>query len=307
MSGRPNGPPCVVVAHDDAYAPHAAVTLLSVLEHTPDARLFTLVPSDFRQAAALQGTVGSALSIIRTDPARFADLSVWEGGSVAAYLRLAMGDALDAPRVIYLDSDVVVRTDLGPLWATALSDFVLGAVPDVSFAHRERLGFEPDEPYFNTGVAVIDLERWRADRVAERTILWAQANPERLSWADQCALNGVLRAGWHTLDPGWNMQAAQFGRQTRLGFRFDSHRTGNPPILHFTQPPAHGPYSDDDGKPWHYRCEHPWRDAYRQIATRTAWRERPMPDRYPHNIIRRGLRRHAGWALPLYHALRRVI
>ena len=307
MTHSSDVPPCVVVAHDDGYAPHSAVTLLSVLDHTPNARLFALVPSTFRQEDAMKATVGPALTVIRLDESRFATLKRWAGGSLAAYLRLSVGDVLPIPRVIYLDSDIVVRTDLTPLWSVDLGDNIIAAVPDVAFADRARLGLTPDEPYFNSGVAVIDLDRWRSQAVGDRVVIWARENPDRLTWADQCALNWVLRGQWLALDPMWNMQAPQFGHDTKWGFRFDRRRSGNPAIVHFTAPHGHGRYADSEGKPWAYLCEHPWRDAYRRIAVRTPWTNSPMSDRYPHNMALRLLRQNADWALPAYRALRRVI
>jgi len=187
MTKLSDNPPCVVVAHDDGYAPHSVVTLLSVLDHTPNARLFALIPSTFRQGDAMKVTVGPALTLIRVDESRFATLKGWAGGSLATYLRLSMGDVLPIPRVIYLDADLVVRTDLTPLWSVDLGDSIIAAVPDVAFADRARLGLAADEPYFNSGVGVIDLNRWRSQAVGDRVVTLARDNPDRLTWADQCA------------------------------------------------------------------------------------------------------------------------
>lgn len=299
--------PCIAVAHDDAYAAHATVTLLSVLDHSPGARLFAIVPTDFRQEPEMRRALGSALTLIRIATEQFAGLKTWAGGSVAAYTRLALAEALPLRRVIYLDSDVIVRHDLTQLWATDLSGAVLGAVPDVAFADRERLGFSSTAPYFNSGVLLIDLDRWRQENVGAQILAWAQANPERMSWSDQCAMNWVLQGRWRALDPTWNMQAQQFGGSTRWGFRFDRRQKGDPAIVHFTMPNACGRLSDAEGKPWRFLCEHPWRHSYIRTLARTPWLHPRFDDNFPHNRITRLLRRRASWALPIYLRLREII
>ena len=79
--------PYIAVAHDDGWTAHAAVTLLSVLEHTPQAKLFSLVPRGFKQAAALQRAVGPQLTIVPMDRRAFAGLKLWDGGHESTYDR----------------------------------------------------------------------------------------------------------------------------------------------------------------------------------------------------------------------------
>ncbi len=303
--------PYIAVAHDDGWTAHAAVTLLSVLEHTPQAKLFSLVPRGFKQAAALQRAVGPQLTIVPMDRRAFAGLKLWDGGHESTYYRLAIGSVLPAPRVLFLDCDMIVLQDVTPLWQTDLAGATVGAVPDVSAAGRHRLELPHGAPYFNAGLLLIDLDRWRQEDVGSQAASWARNNPDRLTWGDQCALNWTLRDRWHALAPEWNMQSAQFGRQTRWGFRFSRTLAAvpgpAPAIVHFSSPPAFGRFADSEGKPWMFLCEHPLRDAYRRIAARTTWGAQPPPDRYPHNQIRRALRHHASWALPAYTALRRFI
>ncbi|KAG0496454.1 hypothetical protein HPP92_001145 [Vanilla planifolia] len=92
------------------------------------------------------------------------------------YARNYLADMLDpcVRRVIYLDSDLVVVDDVGKLWRTDLRGRSVGA-PEYRHANftkyfTERFWLDPKLAgtftgrkacYFNTGVMVIDLERWR--------------------------------------------------------------------------------------------------------------------------------------------------
>jgi lipopolysaccharide biosynthesis glycosyltransferase len=131
----------------------------------------------------------------------------------AAYLRLLIPDVVtEADRVIYLDVDLAVMRDLRSLWMAQLNGYALAAVRDLCFPRLGRSlawsrldidGAVEDAPYFNAGVMVMDLERWRRQGIASRAI-------EALrSWSFRCleqdALNVVIGGCWKALDPRWNV------------------------------------------------------------------------------------------------------
>ena len=76
----------------------------------------------------------------------------------------------EVTRAIWLDCDLLVTTDLVRLWETDLGGCHLLAVRDpvvplVSSRYGIRrwreLGIAPDAPYFNAGVMLLDVDRWR--------------------------------------------------------------------------------------------------------------------------------------------------
>ncbi|XP_072958680.1 probable galacturonosyltransferase-like 4 isoform X1 [Typha angustifolia] len=92
------------------------------------------------------------------------------------YARIYLADLLpaDVARVIYLDSDVVVVDDIRRLWEVDLDSRVVAA-PEYCHANFTKYftdafwsdrslaaAFEGRRPcYFNTGVMVMDVEKWR--------------------------------------------------------------------------------------------------------------------------------------------------
>lgn len=135
-------------------------------------------------------------------------------------------------RVLYLDADILVLQDLQPLWNANLRGASVGAVFDGMDGAR-RTGapdFEkvpPVQRYFNAGVLVMDLPRWRDRRIAERALQYLQANPDT-PYSDQDALNVTCDGDWQPLDWKWNLQALYHrGELDRGG---DRERPG---IVHF--------------------------------------------------------------------------
>lgn len=125
-----------------------------------------------------------------------------------AYARLFLAELLPGvERCIYLDCDLVVRRDLAELWATPLQGLTLGAVDNAAWQdpreHQARLGLARPR-YFNSGVLLLDLARWRQREVGARALEVAGRLGDRLVLHDQDALNCALQEDWLSLPGHWN-------------------------------------------------------------------------------------------------------
>lgn len=105
------------------------------------------------------------------------------------YARNYLADLLEpcVRRVIYLDSDLVVVDDIAKLWTTSLGSRTIGA-PEYCHANfskyftatfwsdkRFSATFNGRKPcYFNTGVVVIDLVKWRRVGYTRRIERWME-------------------------------------------------------------------------------------------------------------------------------------
>lgn len=105
------------------------------------------------------------------------------------YARIYLADILPrhVNRVIYLDSDLVVIDDINKLWEVDLEDKVVGA-PE--YCHANFTNYFTDafwsDPlfasafegrracYFNTGVMVMDVEKWRLGKYTEKVEKWME-------------------------------------------------------------------------------------------------------------------------------------
>ncbi|XP_057961663.1 probable galacturonosyltransferase-like 7 [Malania oleifera] len=105
------------------------------------------------------------------------------------YARNYLADLLEPciHRVIYFDSDLIVIDDVSKLWSTSLGSRTIGA-PEYchanftkyftsSFWSQERFArtFDGRNPcYFNTGVMVIDLRKWRRFGCTRKIEKWME-------------------------------------------------------------------------------------------------------------------------------------
>lgn len=149
------------------------------------------------------------------------------------YSRLLLADLLptDIARVIYLDCDMMVRRPIEELYAADLGDKPLGAVQDslspFIMGRRDMRQnadiFHCGDAYFNSGMLVVALERWREiDLKSEVAVIAGKGWLPRLYY-DQDVLNLVFRDNWQKLDWRWNTIDAH-----------PAHEALDPAILHFT-------------------------------------------------------------------------
>ncbi|CAM8956516.1 unnamed protein product [Rhodiola kirilowii] len=103
------------------------------------------------------------------------------------YARIYLADLLPptVTRIIYFDSDLILVDDVVKLWSIDLNTHVLGA-PEychANFTHYFTNKFWSNPSltksvkdrkacYFNTGVMVIDLWKWRIGRYTEKLVTW---------------------------------------------------------------------------------------------------------------------------------------
>jgi len=271
--------PTVVLTADSRFIMPLAVALRSLADIHPSARVYVLhdrIAGGLRARSTSTLPTSLQLHWIDVDASPLDDLRVPDYLSRAALLRLRLDDVLpaDVDRVLYLDADTVVCDPVDELWTTKLGDHVVAAVRDASvpWAGAPRglpwreLGIDPHTPYFNTGVMLVSLARWRAKGIGAHSLQLLAAHSFR--WPDQCALNAALRGDFEILKPKWNQQAAHVAEPGSLGWvveEFADMATAvtSPAIIHFNFSRLN--------RPWQPLCRHPERQRWLEVLDRTAW------------------------------------
>lgn len=127
--------------------------------------------------------------------------------TIATYYRLFLPALVSSAtnRLLYIDTDAVVREDLKTLYTTNIGQTPFAAVPD-SYPHlRTDLGFHEEGKYFNAGVLLIDVANWRQHRVTEKALQFLADHPEKIKFVDQDALNATQKDNWHPLPKKYNV------------------------------------------------------------------------------------------------------
>lgn len=183
------------------------------------------------------------INFFQVNSSDFDDLPERGHLKVEAYYRMAIPSLIKADKVLYLDCDIMVMSDLESLHALDLTNLPLAAVQDPVFQPIKDLDMDINSTYFNTGIMLINLDYWRKNNIAERALLYLRTNPQKITYADQCALNAVVNGNYFSLSKEFNFQSGHIKNSEDLSLLLKNHLK----IVHFT----------GSLKPTHYLCTHP--------------------------------------------------
>lgn len=160
----------------------------------------------------------------------------------SAFARLLLPELLpDRDRILYLDCDLYVDTDLSTLFCCPLEGKPVAAILDQGNAtlknqiiNHEILGSdELNLPAFNSGVLLLDLKMIRR---TQQFLQFIEKSKQVDSYfGDQGILNLVFRGKWKALPDQWN-------RQVHISDQFTTYRPYPDSIWHFV----------GERKPWHF-------------------------------------------------------
>lgn len=253
----------IVLCCDDLFAQHAGVLMQSICAHTPNAQrlhfhIFNWKIS-FEKVRMLQSIATKAqasISIVDIDVSLLKHLHISNRYTPVIYARLLLDRLLpeSVTRCIYLDCDMVVTGDIAQLWATDLQGQVVGAVPDLGVwtssskraLKRHTLQLSASDVYFNSGLLLIDVAKWRALELGPQALALAQ---QGFRAHDQDVLNVMFKGNrYHRLPLKWNVMPAIYGFNLRLWWM----RAAWPDLKQARRSPAIIHYAGRY-KPWEFR------------------------------------------------------
>lgn len=238
----------VVLAFDDKYVAHGATTIVSALENkkASDQLLFIVLDTGLSNESRqkIRGLVDerAGLDFVTVSAELIGHLPN-QSHAVSTYARIFLPMLRPTlHKAIYIDSDVVVLSSLSELWSLDLEDKICGVVQDAMCQlspednDSKRFPSIPHMGYFNAGVLLIDMEKWKERLISEETLKVIENMGSRLLHSDQDALNLSLSGNVKYLHPRWNFQTP-LARPIWNGFQYapDWHEAyKSPSIIHYT-------------------------------------------------------------------------
>ncbi len=275
----------VVTCSDHRFAIGAWITIWSAFNCTPESKYmrFHLLTTDpnapvFNKMMELARRWGMQLSIKHATADSIKHLPASERLPIYAYLRLLAPGLLEGiGRFLYLDSDLLVRTSVSPLFGVLGENTIAAAARDYYYDVLENglkqtyseLNVAKDHPYFNSGVMVVDADAWRSRQVSERAMEYLNRHAALIMHGDQDALNAVLAGELKELDLSWNVQLGALEYFERVGWPAEreplrarkAELLSNPKIVHFIGP----------SKPWSDGLTIPYGKRYRKMIAESGW------------------------------------
>ncbi|XP_054815066.1 probable galacturonosyltransferase 12 [Prosopis cineraria] len=169
--------------------------------------------------------------------------------SVMNHIRIHLPELFPSlNKVVFLDDDIVVQTDLSPLWDIDMNGKVNGAVETCNgedkFVMSKRLknylnfshpliskSFDPSECAWAYGMNIFDLEAWRKTNISLKYHYWVEQNikSDLSLWQLGTLPPGLIafHGHVHIIDPFWHMLGLGYQENTSLA---DAKSAG---VIHF--------------------------------------------------------------------------
>lgn len=202
------------------------------------------------------------------------DTGIWP---MACMQRLFLCELLpkEIERVLYLDCDVMVRKPLDDLYNIDFNNSFCAAVPDcTSELCRKNIGLKEKDCYFNSGVYLLNIKKWREENIKEKFIKILNSR-HLFQYPDQDILNMVFSRTNIRLDAKYNFTSYMYGyNYDELMYYHNATEYINenefysarkdPSIFHFT----------NDVKlvrPWYKNSNHPFLEEWLSYRRLTKW------------------------------------
>lgn len=202
---------------DNNYVKYAATTIASVLKNAEKdsyLKIFIIGNNiDNENTLNLQSLTKihpSEIQIIKPAADLFDEFkTINKPGyiSMASFFRLKLASLLpNIDKIIYLDCDLIVQSDLKELYQTNLDNYPLGGVHDINHNKYTSL----NDSYINAGVLLINLKQWRDEQAEKLMIQTAQQQQDEIIFADQDIINITFKNRIYHLEDKWNIQVINF-------------------------------------------------------------------------------------------------
>ncbi len=277
----------VCMVSSEEYSIFISVTINSIIKNSNDYCNYDLIIFTTDMSQRNKSLLGSMVKNKPNFSVRFVDINpyveglkfhTWAHFTKFTYFRLLIPYVLEKyEKVIYLDSDVVVRADISELYETDVKDYLLAAARDthvigsssprcpyrVSY-YTEELGFEDVTQYFQGGVVVYNINEMR--RAFPDCELLKIASESTFRWLDQDLLNSKCKGRVKFLPNYWNVMTFNNMQNVDENYLegaihqdYFSARD-NPGVIHYVgrSMPCFSPYGDMFWYFWEYARDSPY-------------------------------------------------
>lgn len=224
---------------DGHYSVWVGTAMQSILEHTDSKICFhilhdeTVSEENKRKLKQVAHQKGDVIEFHQIDSAEFECIKDrTQGFTIGTMFRCMLPELLpDLSKIVYLDADIFVNTDIKELWEFDICDYCLAGVVDegVIKFHTPNILYKYPKidrnQYFNAGVLCMNLTKIKQiGNLRDLVVEFLVNNPEA-TYPDQDAFNVLFHNNILYLDSSWN--------QFVYSHREENIDTLNPGIHHF--------------------------------------------------------------------------
>lgn len=277
----------VLYQFNENYVPYAGVSIVSLLENNKaidDITVFLLTEKvcaeSIEKLTAQVEQYGRKAVYINPDGVieKMKAVGINEyRGSCAANMKMFVADFIpeNVERLLYIDADTVVAGDLSEIPTIDMAGNPIAMTQDsVCKSHKQSVGYDKAETYYNSGVILFDIKRWKELQCTERICNHLTTVRSHYMCPDQDVINIVLKGQITELPIRYNIQPMHVAYKYKTYFRFFGQKgyyteqevtdaLANPGIFHFFR--YLGQF------PWHKDSLHPDTEIFDEYLAKSLW------------------------------------
>lgn len=201
--------------------------------------------------------------------------------SITSYARLFLPSILplEVEKVLYIDCDILFTDNIRPFYDTELENTLVGGIQDLLLCgiYRNEIGISSTEPYFNAGILLIPLKRWRQENLQQSFLDYLLAHNGNVFHHDQGIINAVCAGRKTVCPPRYNVISNYFTypysilkKTSSLQYTKEVYYEArkHPAIIHYT--------GVIYGRPWENICCHPYKDLFNVYKASTIYKNLPL-------------------------------
>lgn len=293
----------VVYAADDNFTMMMGVSIVSLFENNKDIAKIQLliinsgISEENKQKIEKICVKYNQPSPIWKTPINIEELLEFkvktDRGSLAQYSRIFIQRFFGTKetRALYLDCDTLVIDSIAELYEMDMDGKTVGVLKDAfSRFYRSNIGLKNNDIMFNSGVMLIDLEKWRNQNVESKILDFITDKNGFVQQGDQGALNAVLADDVIAFHPKYNMLSLFYSMTFkeivlyRRPVNFYTKKNieegkENTVIIHYTS-------GFNILRPWIKGSEHKMKHYWKKYKEMSPWRDvEEVDDSNKHRIM----------------------
>ena len=263
----------VLYSTDENYARHCAASLYSLLENNKEIEQINVYIIENKLSNLSKEKINDITKKFNRN-LEFLELEKFcckfdknNNYSMSYYARLFLSNLPNnMETLLYIDCDTIINDSVEELLKIDISQYYLGAVQDsIQVQKIKFIGRGKEYRYINSGVLLINLNKFREDKIEEKFLEFINKYYGNVPHHDQGILNGVCGEKILYLDPKYNlmpemiyMNSKQIKKLYGLKYYYTNDELKDaikkPVIIHFL--------TKWYNRPWYKSCTHPMKQLY---------------------------------------------
>ena len=257
------------------FAPHAAATIVSLLENNQDLKfnilIFTIdfdeiTIEKFEQISNKYQSDISVIKLTNDDISIIPQIGRWGFYALGRLVIIKiLSEKYDS--VLILGADTIIQGSIKEIFELEMTNYAFAGADDMAncIKHKERLGLPAESIYSNLDFYLINFKFWRENYINERIFAFVRDNIDKIHVGDQDVINVICNGYIKELPITYNMQSPYYFHKPQI---LNKHLIElefvkrNPIVIHFSE------YV----KPWNYECKHPLKRKYWYYQKMTPWK-----------------------------------